>query len=341
MHGSAQRLGWLAFVLVVPAIACTGVASDPGGGHAAAGTGPGASGAGATAGSGTGVAGAPAAGSPAVGGAGAPAGGAVEAGGAGASGAGAPAGGSLGASGSPGRAGAAGQGTGTGGAMVSALCPANALICEDFEAGTLTKWGQANVQQATLTVDSRQAAHGTKSLSITTPAMGRGGFLQAKGAPLFPLPNKTIWGRIMVFFESTSDGHTDFVRGAPTNGTPLYNVGEQHHEILLNYYNGAASDCWARPKPGKPVDLNKWTCWEWSFDGNTNSMQFWIDGTLSRTVTSTGDGCLSNPTQVWTAPTFAALDIGQYIAEVQPTTMQMWIDDIAVGNQSRIGCPMP
>lgn len=250
--------------------------------------------------------------------------------------------GGSGGSGTGGRAAAAaGSGNSNGGApVVSALCPANALICEDFESGTIDAWTKASWQQATLAVDSRQAAHGTKSFSITTPAMGRGGFLERRGAPLFPLPNKAMWGRMMVFFESTSDGHTDFVRGAPAKGTPLYNVAEQHHEILLNYYNGSAADCWARPKPGKIVALSKWTCWEWNFDGNTNQMTFWIDGAVSRIVNMTGDGCLSNQATPWIAPDFAALDIGQYIAEPKAVPMQMWIDDIAVGNQSRIGCPM-
>jgi hypothetical protein len=151
-----------------------------------------------------------------------------------------------------------------------------------------------------------------------------------------------MWGRLMVYFDTIADGHTDIIRGAASGGaTPQYNVGEQHGEILLNYYAGSQSDCWARPKPSKVVPLKTWMCWEWSFDGAANQMQLYIDGTLSRQVDSTGDGCLANPTQTWSAPTFAELRIGEYVAERSPNAQRIWIDDIAVGTTSRIPCPAP
>ena len=139
------------------------------------------------------------------------------------------------------------------GATTGELCPASAVICEDFEDGNLDGWTQL-VTGGTLAIDSAHAANGTSALSINIPANQRGGFIERTGAPLFPLPGKAMWGRVMVYFDSVSDGHTDVVRGAPVGGgTPWYNVGEQHGEILLNYYDGAAADCWARPSPGRPV----------------------------------------------------------------------------------------
>jgi hypothetical protein len=193
-----------------------------------------------------------------------------------------------------------------------------------------------------LEVQTLQAASGKSALGIEIPPNQRGGFIEKRGAPLFPLPAKAMWGRMMVYFDGVSDGHTDFVRGATTSGgTPWYNVGEQHGEVMLNYYNGAAADCWARPSPTKVVAQKAWTCWEWRFDGNTNEMEFWIDGQPSRRVMGTGDGCLSNAKTTWAAPEFGRLSIGSYIAEPKATTMKMWIDDIAVGTQARIGCPAP
>jgi hypothetical protein len=194
----------------------------------------------------------------------------------------------------------------------------------------------------TLVVNGTKPSHGKNSLQIDVAAMQYGGALIRKGAPLFPLPNKRMWGRLMIYFDTIADGHTDFIRGAATNGaTPQYNVAEQHGEIMLNYYAGSASDCWARPKPGKVVPLKTWMCWEWSFDGATNQMQFYIDGTLSRQVDAVGDGCLTNPTQTWVAPVFSELRIGEYIAERSPNAQRIWIDDIAVGTTSRIACPAP
>lgn len=222
-----------------------------------------------------------------------------------------------------------------------APCPASALVCEDFEDGNLDGWTRL-VTSGTLAIDAVHASSGTSALAIDIPANQRGGFIERAGAPLFPLPGKVMWGRVMVYFDSTSDGHTDIVRGAAAGGgNPWYNIGEQHGDILLNYYAGAAADCWARPSPSRTVALATWTCWEWSFDGNTNEMQLWIDGELSRQVSATGDGCLSGQATTWTAPDFGSLRIGAYIAEPRDTVMQMWLDDIAVGTQGRLGCPPP
>lgn len=231
---------------------------------------------------------------------------------------------------------------GAGGGPTSALCPASALVCEDFEDGKADGWSPLVAGMSISTVHARS---GTNSLSINIPANGRGGMITFKGAPLFPLVNKTMWGRVMVWFDSISAGHTDIVRGqAASGGNPTYNVGEQRGAYLLNYYNGSsATDCWARPKAPIPgvVPLGKWMCWEWSFDAGNNDMQFFSDGTLYRHVTMTGDGCLTG-NGVWVAPPdFGTVGIGANIAEIQPTVMQMWFDDIAVGTTGRIGCPAP
>jgi len=220
-----------------------------------------------------------------------------------------------------------------------ALCPASALVCDDFEDGNLDGWTTLP-SGGTITVDTTHARSGTSALSINIPGNQRGGFIERKGAPLFPLPAGQLFGRVMVYFDSVPDGHSDIVRGAPVGGsTPWYNVGEQHGEILLNYYNGAASDCWARPSPGRRVPIQTWMCWEWIFDSTRNEMQFFIDGVLSRRVTGTGDGCLSNPAQTWFAPTFGSLRLGEYIAEISATPTRIWLDDVALGTTGRLGCP--
>jgi hypothetical protein len=260
--------------------------------------------------------------------------------------------GTGGAAGSGGSGGSVGEaGKNAGGAMAgsagsgqagsaSMACPAAALFCDDFEDGNLDGWKKLE-SGGTLLVDMVQHAGGTHSLLVDIPANQRGGFLERSGAPLFPLPNKLLWGRAMVYFDTTVDGHTDVIRGAGAGGNiPQYNIGEQHEEILINYYNGPTQDCWARPKPGKVVPLKTWMCWEWSFDGNANELQFFIDGQLSRKVSQTGDGC-GQGNATWVAPDFASFRIGQYIAQVSATPTKLWIDDIAVGTTARLGCPAP
>jgi hypothetical protein len=228
------------------------------------------------------------------------------------------------------------------GGSVAALCPPSALVCEDFEDGKADGW---SALATGMTISAARAAHGSNGLTINIPANQRGGMITFKGAPLFPLMNKVMWGRVMVWFDSISDGHTDIIRGqAASGGNPTYNVAEQHGAYMLNYYNGSsATDCWARPMPPTPtvVPLGKWACWEWRFDAANNDMQFFVDGALYRRAMMTGDGCLTG-NGVWVAPPdFGMVGVGATIAELKPTVMQMSFDDIAIGTQDRIGCPAP
>ena len=248
-------------------------------------------------------------------------------------------GGAAGASGQSGSGGTTGAGGAVAGAS-GALCPPSALVCEDFEDGKADGW---SALVSGMTINGTHASSGTKALSLNIPANQRGGFISYKGAPLFPLVNKTMWGRVMVWFDSISDGHTDIVRGqAASGGNPSYNVAEQHGAYMMNYYNGSsATDCWKRPKAPTPtmVPLSKWQCWEWSFNAGTNDFQFFVDGALYVHVAMTGDGCLTG-NGPWVAPTdFGMVSVGATIAETRPTVMQIWLDDIAIGTQERIGCP--
>jgi len=259
--------------------------------------------------------------------------GTASVGGAGGGGAG---GGGQAGSASAGTAGTAGAGTGGGGG----LCPANAQLCLDFEDGAFAGWNKKE-SGGTITVDATRFSHGSKALLISVPAGKAGGMLENHGAPLFPLPEKQLWGRMMVYFEGIPDGHTDLARGNGGNGGPNYNVGEQHASIMLNYYAGSsATDCWARPKPEKKVPDKTWMCWEWRFDSAKNQMDFWMDGTLLRSVDKNGDGCLTG-NGVWQAPpTFESISIGEQIAEISNSTAyKTWIDDVALSNSARVGCP--
>lgn len=234
--------------------------------------------------------------------------------------------------------GTAAGGTAAGGAP-GGLCPANAQVCLDFETGAFPGWTKNG---STLVVDSTRASHGTQALHISVPVNGAGGMLEFRGAPLFPLPQKQVWGRMMVYFDGVPDGHTDLAN-AKGQGPANYNVGEQHDSIMLNYYAGSqATDCWARPKPEKKVPDKTWMCWEWMFDSAKNHIDFWMDGALLRSVDNTGDGCLQG-NGVWQAPAdFNVIGVGERIAERSSSTgYQAWIDDVALSNTSRVGCPAP
>jgi hypothetical protein len=233
-------------------------------------------------------------------------------------------------------AGATSGGSSAGGAG-NGICPAHAQLCLDFEDGAHAGWTKSG---NTLVVDETQHSHGRKALHISVAVNSSGGMLVNQGAPLFPLPQKQLWGRMMVYFDGVPDGHTDMAN-AKGQGPANYNVGEQHDSIMLNYYAGSsATDCWARPKPEKKVPDKTWMCWEWRFDSANNEIDFWMDGTLLRSVKGTGDGCLQG-NATWQAPAaFESLSIGERVAERSTTTAyQAWIDDVAISNSARVGCP--
>lgn len=220
-------------------------------------------------------------------------------------------------------------------------CPASALFCEGFENVTLDQWDVSETG-GSLEIASSISFTGRSALLVEQPAGQAGGFLELSGAPLFPLPDNKMYGRMMVYFESIPAGHTDLIRGAGSNGAvPWYNVGHQYGEVLLNYFEEYPDvDCWARPVPGYTLPTGDWMCLEWMFDGVENRMDFYINGELERTVDGLGDGCVEGGNQTWEAPQFESLLIGAYNAQrsEMPNEGRLWIDDIAVGVDERMGC---
>ena len=111
--------------------------------------------------------------------------------------------------------------------------------------------------------------------------------------------------------------------------------------MLLNYFEEYPGvDCWARPAPGYTLPMEEWMCFEWVFDGSSNRMDLYINGQLERTVDSVGDGCVEGGNQTWEAPEFETLLIGAYNAQrsEMPNEGRMFIDDVAVGVEGRMGC---
>ncbi|HEY2901780.1 MAG TPA: hypothetical protein VGL59_14450 [Polyangia bacterium] len=216
-------------------------------------------------------------------------------------------------------------------------CSSPTVICDDFEDGALTGWTKSE-SGGTFTVEGTHAYSGKSSVLLTIPGGRSGGFLVRTGAPLFPLSNNTIWGRMMIYFEGVPSGHFDTIRAAPGGGgTPWYNIGGQNKALMFNYYSGA-DDCRAPRTPNQTVATGKWMCWEWKYDGSKNEMDLWIDGTLVRQVVGTGDAC-QGANAPWTAPSFGSIRLGQYNAQTYGSQTRLWMDDIAITTTDRLGCP--
>jgi hypothetical protein len=120
----------------------------------------------------------------------------------------------------------------------------------------------------------------------------------------------------------------------------MYRYGGMNNQAYLANYetSGVATDCWRNSATKIPEA--QWACFEWRFDGPTNTMNFYVNGAQVNdlTVVNQGDGCINHGTgDVWMAPQFDQLNLGWEHYQTSADPMSMWIDDVAVGT-ARVGC---
>jgi hypothetical protein len=245
-----------------------------------------------------------------------------------------------------------GPGGHAGGSPGAAGTCTGAVICDDFESyavgGPPGGHWTANTNQGTVVIDSTRAWSGTHAVRVTT-ADGTGtyrrAFLATTGAPLFPVPGNTFYGRMMIWLNSAPAGSvhwTNIQAEGPVAGMSfraMTRYGGQLEKRLMASYdtNGVASDCWRHSATLMPE--MRWACMEWRFNGPNNETDFWLDGTAltDLTVIDRGDGCLNNGTNgEWLQPTYDTLFLGWEHYQ-QSIVHDMWIDDVAVG-LTRLGC---
>ncbi len=219
-----------------------------------------------------------------------------------------------------------------------------ARLCEDFESygdgKPLTPWKTSSVG-GTVKVDDVHAFSGKLSAHVhVTPGGNRRVQFSRGGAPLFPAEGNAFWGRMMVWAShlpklsnaENKNVHFDVVQSNGAPATPgEYRISGMGG-VMLNY---EPHDCWTWVS--KQIPQDKWACWEWLFDGGTNSIDFYVDGQLQIHLTSTGQGCVDGTRSVWAAPQFSDLRLGWVNYQSMAETVDMWIDDVAIGSQ-RIGC---
>jgi len=277
--------------------------------------------------------------------------------------------GSGGVSASGGGGGAAGT-SGSGGTAGGAGC-GTALFCDDFESYTTGaapggNW-KTQTNMGTVTVDGTQKHSGSKAVKFTTQAASntKTAFMKLMGAPLFPVPMNTFYGRMMFYLQSgpTSSVHWTFVQagGVVPNQTPSYHAVYRYggqmpvmnggtftgSQLMASYdtpdsYGGTgpSSDCYQQSN-AVVAPMGKWSCVEWKFDGTNNALQIWLDGKAIDELTIMGHsmGCVNQGANyTWSAPTFSDLELG-WESYQQDDARTLWIDDVAIGTD-RLDCPM-
>jgi hypothetical protein len=245
-----------------------------------------------------------------------------------------------GGAGGGGAPGGGGNSAGAGGAAPpGADGPAcgTAKICDDFESYTtptnLAPW-TTTVQAGSVMADGTHAYSGKQSVLIHANAGANSrAQINRTGSPLFPANPNLFWGRMMVYMTAlpASSVHYDNVQG-DGQGTGQYRIGGMGG-ILLNY---EPHDCYDHIAPMLPQ--NKWSCWQWLYDGTKNTIEFYVDGKLQAKVVNTSQGCVDGTSSVWAAPMFNAVHLGWVNYQATTAPVDLWLDDVALG-ADQIACP--
>jgi hypothetical protein len=238
---------------------------------------------------------------------------------------------------------------------------ATALYCDDFESYAAPgnpggMWKTSTQAGGTLSVDATHAYSGKNAVHVMNPggAAFERAFMSLEGAPIFPLPHDTLFGRMMIYVTKVPSstvhwtiiqGEGSMVPGFPNLTQAVYRYGGQisGNKLMSNYDTqpGRLSDCAQRSQVAVPE--NKWACVEWRFDGELKELDFWLNGTIIpalsvRQIAVPAQGACQNPTWsgVWEPPTFDAIRLGWQHYQQGPG--EAWIDDVAIDTK-RIGCP--
>jgi hypothetical protein len=238
---------------------------------------------------------------------------------------------------------------------------ATALFCDNFDSYTAPgnpggMWKSSTQSGGTLSVDTLHAYSGKNAVHVMDPgtAAYERAFISLEGAPIFPLPHDTMFGRMMIYVTkvptttvhySLISGEGSMVPGFPNLTAAYYRYGAQinGNQFLAQYDNqpSGMSDCAQRSQVAVPQ--NKWSCVEWRFDGELKEMDFWLNGTIIpalsvRQKAPNGSAACQNRSWsgIWEPPTFDAIRMGWQHYQQGPG--EAWIDDVGIDTK-RIGCP--
>jgi hypothetical protein len=204
----------------------------------------------------------------------------------------------------------------------------------------------------TLQVDTTRAFAGKQSVHFTATA-NTANLLQIwkQGAPLFPIKNNTIYGRVMMWLSRQPTGGVHFntvqANGMLPGSTQIakYAYGAMNEKLMAGYTIRPTEadlptvDCGKQTgSTGYPV--GKWICAEWKFDGANDEMHYWFDGVAQTAVdvVKTDPSCVTAPPgNLWKAPAFNKVMLGWY-SQAYAMPVELWMDDVVIGTE-KVGCP--
>ncbi|MDX2054841.1 MAG: hypothetical protein SFV15_20730 [Polyangiaceae bacterium] len=205
----------------------------------------------------------------------------------------------------------------------------SAILCEDFESGTLdpTVWTQHS-NNGSVALQSSKVAHGQHAAHFhMDPGKAHAYISESK---TYPALDREAYGRMYFRLEPAGPpSHTVFVSGGIMDGTA--------HLELGNYDGGWQLTFWS-PNKGEDIGVgtakypvNQWSCIEWHFNDRPGEIEVWVDGVSRGSKTRTEND--------WTDG-FKEIAFGLYLFSSVDHATDLYLDDIVLNNQ-RVGCLPP
>jgi hypothetical protein len=225
---------------------------------------------------------------------------------------------------------------GAGGATNDPGCDAiTSLYCDDYEAQTdgMPPTGAFEIDgDGTLVVDGSKPYRGTQSIHLTAPVGSGSTVMQFNDQ----FPVNDLYGRAMFFVDSlpTEGHHWDIVYAVSENGFN-WEIGGMFGPFLLIVDppdEGVSSD---------PFPTGEWFCLQWQFsyagEGQDHTFHAKLNGTTLMNGEFTGMDAEGN---TWGAGPWEVLRVGWTAYQAHDVDVEMWIDELAFGEQE-IPCPTP
>ncbi len=240
----------------------------------------------------------------------------------------------AGSSGSSGSIGSESEESSTGPQLEGCAAQPYALICEDFEDELAADvW---NVEQSA----GGSVHFEDGAMRVNLPASDSAhGAIQLQSGNVFPVRGNHFFGRVQILIEPTAPtSHSRILTAeGPLDGAPARYRLDVNGGVLNSRYthNPTVEQHGGWRKLGRDAEVDVWTCIEWEFDGQTNSMRYWFDGELD--VDMEVDGAIEDPP--WVAPEFDDFELGYhtYQAAGNGDNFDFWFDDLVLATE-RIGC---
>jgi hypothetical protein len=237
-------------------------------------------------------------------------------------------GGSSGATG-----GGGGSSGGGGGVAVSGCTGVTSKFCDDFEmqATGQKPTGDFSVDDG-IVVDTSKAYSGAKAIHLTSAKPTESTMLRF--TKQFPMND--FHGRAMLYLTRipTAGIHWDLIDTTSDNGVH-WEIGGMYGKFIL------VVDPPDHGLTSNPFPTGKWFCLQWQFkyggQGMDNTFVAKMDGTVLDKGQFTGADAEGDK---WNAGPWKNLQLGWVAYGNSDVDIELWIDDLALGDQP-IACPAP